>query len=285
MSALRKQMEADMVIRGLASRTKEAYLSSVAQLAKHYRKSPDQISEAQVQGYLLYLLEERKLAHSSCNIVCSALEFFYRVTLKRRETEFCLPRPKVPAKLPQILSREEVAALIENTTNLKHRALLMTTYGGGLRLLEVCRLKVADIDSDRMTIRVEQGKGAKDRYTLLSPRLLTELRRYWIAERPKPWLFPGRRDREQPLPGHTAHRIFHAAKDRAGITKPGGIHALRHAFATHLLEAGVDVHTIQRLLGHGSLSTTARYLHVAQKHLSGTASPLDLLERPRTTHP
>jgi site-specific recombinase XerD len=133
-----------------------------------------------------------------------------------------------------------------------------------------------------MTLRVEQGKGAKDRYTLLSPRLLVELRRYWCVYRPKRWLFPSPRDPEQPHSAHTAHRIYHAAKDRAGITKAGGIHALRHAFATHLLEAGVDVHTIQRLMGHGSLSTTARYFHLAQKHLSATASPLELLEPPGT---
>lgn len=281
MSPMRKQMEADMAIRGLAYRTRETYVESVAKLAKYYGRGPDQISEAEVQRYLLHLLEERKLAHSSCNVVCSALEFFYRTTLKRRETEFCLPRPKVPARLPQILSREEVALLIEKTTHLKHRALLMTTYGGGLRLLEACRLKVADIDSDRMTIRVEQGKGAKDRYTLLSPRLLVELRRYWLVYRPSLWLFPSK-DAEHPISDATVQKIFYAAKDRAGITKQGGIHALRHAFATHLLEAGVDVHTIQRLMGHGSLSTTARYFHLAQKHLSGTASPLELLERPGT---
>lgn len=284
MNTLRKQMEADMALRGLAYRTRESYLAGVAKLAKFYGRRPDRISETECQRYLLHLLEERKLAHSSCNVVCSALEFFYRVTLKRRETQFCLPRSKVPAKLPQILSREEVAALIENTENLKHRALLMTTYGAGLRLLEVCRLKLTDIDSGRMTIRVEQGKGGKDRYTLLSPRLLEELRRYWFAHRPKQWLFPSPRNREQPLSAHTAHRIFHAAKDRAGISKAGGIHALRHAFATHLLEAGTDVHTIQRLLGHGDLSTTARYFHLAQKNLSGANAPLDLLKPPQPPH-
>jgi len=279
---LRKQMEADLTLRGLAYRTREAYIGSVVKLAKFYGRSPDQITEPECQNYLLHLLQERKLAHSSCNIVCSALEFFYRVTLKRRETQFCLPRPKVPQRLPQILSREEVAALFEHTANLKHRAFLMTTYGGGLRLLEACRLKVSDIDSDRMTLRVEQGKGAKDRYTLLSPRLLKELRRYWLAHRPALWLFPSPRVADQPMYSHSAQRIFYAAKDRAGITKVGGIHALRHAFATHLLEAGTDVHTIQRLMGHGSLSTTARYFHLAQKHLSGATSPLDLLERPGT---
>lgn len=282
MSELRKQMEADMAVRGLAYRTRETYVESVAKLAKFYGRRPDRISEAEVQRYLLHLLEERKLAHSSCNVMASALEFFYRVTLKQRETEFCLPRPKMPARLPQILSREEVATLIEKTTNLKHRALLMATYGGGLRLQEVCHLKLCDIDSKRMTLRVEQGKGAKDRYTLLSPRLLAELRRYWLFYRPKLWLFPSPRDPEQPFSKHTAHRIYHAAKDRAGITKGGGIHALRHAFATHLLEAGVDVHTIQRLMGHDSLSTTARYFHLAQKHLSGIASPLELLQPPAT---
>ena len=282
MSALRKQMEADMAVRGLAYRTRQSYVAAVAHLARHYGRRPDEISEAEVQRYLLHLLEERRLAHSSVNVACSAFEFFYRVTLKRRETEFCLPRPKVPSKLPEILSREEVAALFEKTTNLKHRAFLMATYGAGLRLSEACHLKVSDIDSDRMTIRVEQGKGGKDRYTPLSPRLLAELRRYWAAYRPALWLFPGARDAQEPLLPKAAQRIFHAAKDRAGITKRCGIHGLRHAFATHSLEGGLDVHTIQRLLGHGSLSTTARYFHLAQKHLTGAASPLELLERPRS---
>ena len=284
MSALRKQMEADMALRGLAYRTRQAYIESVAKVAKFYGKSPDQISEPECQRYLLHLLQERKLAHSSCNVVASALQFFYRVTLKQREVEFCLPRPKVPQRLPQILSREEVAALFENTPNLKHRAFLMTTYGGGLRLLEACHLKVSDIDSDRMTLRIEQGKGAKDRYTLLSPRLLKELRGYWIAHRPALWLFPSPRVADHPMNPHSAQRIFYAARDRAGITKQCGIHGLRHAFATHLLEAGTDVHTIQRLLGHGSLSTTARYFHLAQKHLSGANAPLDLLQRPQPPH-
>lgn len=282
MSPLRKQMEADMVVRGLAYRTRGAYLESVTRLAKFYGRPPDRISEEEVQRYLLHLLQERKLAHSSCNVMCSALQFFYRVTLKRREAEFCLPRPKVPSRLPEILSREEIAALIDKTENLKHRALLMTTYASGLRVSEACQLKVTDIDSQRMTIRIEQGKGAKDRYTVLSPRLLTELRRYWLSARPQPWLFPGARE-AKPMLVQTAQRIFRAAKDRAGITKAGGIHALRHAFATHLLEAGVDVHRIQRLLGHGSLNTTARYFHLAQQHMADTASPLDLLERPDLT--
>ena len=283
MSPLRKQMEADMVVRGLAYRTRGAYLESVTKLAKFYSRAPDEISEEEVQRYLLHLVQERRLAHSSCNVMCSALQFFYRVTLKRQEAEFCLPRPKVPSRLPEILSREEIAKLLDLTTNVKHRALLMTTYAGGLRVSEVCQLRITDIDSQRMTIRIEQGKGAKDRYTMLSPRLLTELRRYWLANRPAHWLFPGARAAAEPLAVQTAQRIYRAAKDRAGITKDCGIHGLRHAFATHLLEAGVNVHRIQRLMGHGSLNTTARYFHLAQPHLAETASPLDLLERPDTT--
>lgn len=274
-SALRKQMQADMVLRGMAERTQQAYIGAVLKFAEYHGRKPDKITQEEVQHYLLYLLQERKLAHSSCNIVCSALQFLYSVTLKQR-TEFDLPRPKVPQRLPQILSREEVAAIFEHTENIKHRAFLMTTYGGGLRLMEACHLKVADLDSERMTIRVGEGKGAKDRYTLLSPELVKQLRRYWIAHRPRLWLFPSPRNPQLPMLPKSAQRIYHAAKARAGITKDGGIHALRHAFATHLLEAGTDVHTIQRLLGHGSLSTTQRYFHLAQQHLSGRAV-VDLL--------
>jgi site-specific recombinase XerD len=279
MSALRKQMDGDLVVRGMSVRTRESYLGAVAGLAKYYGRRPDQIDEAQVQNYLLHLIQERKLAWSSCNIVAQGLKFFYRVTLKRTEAQFVIPRARQPQKLPQILSREEIAALIDGTANLKHRAILMTAYGAGLRLNEICHLKVAHIDSDRMTIRVEQGKGAKDRYTLLSPRLLTELRGYWMAYRPKEWLFT-RRDPARPISDATVHRIYHAAKARARIAKDGGIHSLRHAFATHLLEAGVDIHTIQRLMGHGHISSTLRYFHLARKHLAGTPSPLELLQTP-----
>ena len=277
MGALRKQMDGDLVVRGMAVRTREAYLGAVAGLAKYYGRRPDRIGEAEVQNYLLHLIEERKLAWSSCNVVAQGLKFFYRVTLKRSEAQFVIPRARQPQKLPQILAREEVAALLEKTANLKHRAVLMTAYGAGLRLNEICHLKVADIDSKRMTIRVEQGKGAKDRYTLLSPRLLAELRRYWVAHRPKEWLFTAR-DGERPIYDQTVQRIFYSAKDRAGIAKACGIHGLRHAFATHLLEAGVDIHTIQRLMGHGHISSTLRYFHLARRHLAGTPSPLELLD-------
>jgi site-specific recombinase XerD len=277
MGELRKQMDADLVVRGMSVRTREAYLGAVAGLAKYYARRPDRVSEREVQRYLLHLIEERKLAWSSCNVVAQGLRFFYRVTLKRPEAQFSIPRARAPQKLPQILSREEIVSLIEGTRNLKHRVILMTAYGAGLRLNEICHLKVGDIDSDRMTLRVEQGKGAKDRYTLLSPRLLAELRRYWIAYRPKQWLFTDKGG-AHPISDATVQKIFYGAKDRARIAKDCGIHGLRHAFATHLLEAGVDVHTIQRLLGHGHISSTLRYFHLARKHLARTPSPLELLD-------
>jgi site-specific recombinase XerD len=279
MGALRKQMDGDLVVRGMSVRTREAYLRAVADLAKYYGRRPDRVSEQEVQDYLVYLIEERKLAWSSCNVAVHGLKFFYRVTLKRSQAEFNIPRARQPKRLPEILSREEVAALIEKTGHLKHRMLLMTAYGAGLRVNELCHLKVRHIDSARMTIRVEQGKGAKDRYTLLSPRLLEELRGYWVAQRPKEWLFPGQNDAE-PISDTSVQKLFYRAKARAGIVKHGGIHALRHAFATHLLETGVDVHTIQRLLGHSQISSTLRYFHLARKHLAKTPSPLDLLEIP-----
>jgi integrase/recombinase XerD len=282
MGSLRKQMDADMVVRGMAERTRETYFA-VAAMAKFYRRSPDEVNEVEVQRYLLHLIEERKLAWSSCNIAVNALKCCYHVTLKHPQAQFEIPRPRQPQKLPQILAREEVARLIELTANPKHRAMLMTTYGAGLRVSELCHLKVSDIDSARMTIRVEQGKGAKDRYTLLSARLLRELRRYWVGQRPRHWLFCATCDVAQPISTTTAQKIFYAAKRRAAITKDCGIHGLRHAFATHLLEAGVDIHTIQRLMGHGHISSTLRYFHLAHKHLAATTSPLELLERPDTT--
>ena len=281
MGALRKQMDGDLVVRGMSERTRESYLGSVAALAKYYARRPDRISETEVQRYLLHLIEERKLSWSSCNVAAQGLKFFYRITLKRTQTQFGIPTARQPQKLPEILAREEVARLIDSAANPKHRAILMTTYGAGLRLNEVCHLKVSDVDSARMTLRIEQGKGAKDRYTLLSPRLLGELRRYWAGYRPKLWLFPSK-DGARPIGDTMVHRLYHAAKARAGIHKVGGIHALRHAFATHLLEAGVDIHTIQRLMGHGHISSTLRYFHLANKHLANTPSPLELLGRPDT---
>ena len=195
MTELRRRMEDDMVARGLADRTRESYLWAVTGLARFYRRPPDQISDDEVQAYLVHLLRERQRSWSTCNVVANGLRFFYHTTLKRDRTTFAIPSPRQRQKLPAILSREEVEQVIAHATNLKHRTMLLTTYAAGLRLNEVLHLRVTDIDSARMTIRVEQGKGGKDRYTVLRPRLLEALRAYWKLARPRPWLFPSQRDR------------------------------------------------------------------------------------------
>jgi site-specific recombinase XerD len=269
----------DMTLRGMAAKTRNGYVRAVAGLAAYYDRSPDRITDREVQAYLLHLMRERKLSWSSCNVAVYGLRFFYHKTLRRQSTGFHIPGPRKPSKLPEILSREEIARLFAHTGLLRNRALLMTTYAAGLRVSEVVHLRVRDIDSDRMTIRVEQSKGAQDRYTLLPRRLVSELRDYWRQEHPYPWLFPTRRSSE-PMNCCTAQRIYTAAKRRAGIAKAGGIHALRHAFATHLLEAGTDLHTIQRLLGHRHISSTMRYLHLARNNITDRSSPLDLLDLP-----
>jgi len=277
MGVLRERMEREMVLRRMAFRTRRSYTEAVAALTRHYRRSPELLTEGEIQSYLLYLIEERKLARSSCLVAVHGLRFFYRETLKRADLNFGVPRTRVPQKLPQILSCEEIERLFSAATQLKHRVLLMATYAAGLRVSEVCALKVSDIDSGRMTIRIEQGKGNKDRYSLLSPRLLKDLRQYWRMDRPPVWLFPAVRSPDQPMHPHTAQKIYYAARDKAKISKRCGIHGLRHAFATHLLEAGTDVHTIQRLMGHSDIQTTMRYFHLAQQKISATRSPLELL--------
>jgi len=277
MTELRRRMDNDMIIRGMADKTREAYLWAVSGLAKFHRRSPDQISDEEVQAYLLHLIRDRHRAWSTCNIVVQGLRFLYHTTLKRERTTFTIPSPRQPGKLPVLLSREEIQRLLAATHTRKQYTILATTYGAGLRLGEVIHLQVSDIDGDRLTIRVEQGKGGKDRYTLLSARLLEILRAYWRLSHPTGWLFPGKGD-ERPMDPSTVQRFYGAAKARAGITKPGGIHGLRHAFATHLLETGVDIHTIQRLLGHGHISTTMRYFHLAQPILTAHRSPFDLLD-------
>jgi len=278
MTELRRRMEDAMVARGFASRTRSSYLWAVRSLARFYHRPPDEISDEEVQAFLVHLLRERQLSSSTCNVVVHGLRFFYHATLKRHPTTFDIPLSRHHSKLPVILSREEVARVIAHAPNPKYRAILLTAYAAGLRLNEVLHLRVADIDSARMTIRVEQGKGGKDRYTVLSPHLLAELRLYWTHTRPHTWLFPSQR-RGEPLHPTAVQRAYHTAKRRAGVAKPGGIHGLRHAFATHLLEGGVDLHTIQRLLGHGHISTTTRYFQLTRHTEIGADSPLDLLAR------
>jgi site-specific recombinase XerD len=282
MKSLRQQMTEAMVLRGFAARTQEAYLAAVVALAKHYHRCPDTLSSEELQAYLLFLITEKKLAYASVNQAACAFRFLFERVLKRANARFDIPMAKVPKRLPQILAREEVSRLIGAARTLRGRTLLMTTYAAGLRVSEVCALQVTDIESapDRMCLKVRQGKGGQDRYTLLSPRLLEALRRYWCDRRPRQWLFPNPSG-TAPIDPTTAQRTYAAARDAAGIAPEGGIHTLRHAFATHLLEAGVDLPTIQRLLGHGHISTTMRYLHLARTRLTGTTSPLELLDPPR----
>jgi site-specific recombinase XerD len=264
-----------------SSRTVEAYVTAVAQLARHYGRSPDRITLEEVRDFLHHLIAKRKLAFSSCNQKLAGIRFFYRHVLGQEKFDLRVPA-KRSGKLPEPLGRREVAQLLKAPGNAKHRVLLMTCYATGLRVSELVHLWPEDVHSERMLIHVRQGKGRKDRYTLLSPRLLEELRDYWRAYRPHQWLFFGR-DRTGPLPVATAQKIYYAAKRRAGIQRGHGIHTLRHSFATHLMEAGVDLPTVQRLLGHTSLATTAKYLHVTTKHLRGVRSPLDLLRMPEPT--
>ena len=279
MTPLRQKMIDNMKLRGFAPNTQEAYVAAVAGLAKYYRESPDKLDTEKVQRYLLYLMEERKLSWNSCNVVAAGLRFFYTETLKWHPTAILIPSRKKRTQLPEILSRQELERLFVSTMNRKHRVMLMTAYGAGLRVSELVRMKVSDIDSQRMVIRVEQGKGNKDRYTILSQRLLTELRDYWKIYRPPTWLFPSK-DQNQHVCRETAQRIYYECKERAGITKGRGIHMLRHCFATHLLEAGVDLRTIQILMGHSSIRSTTVYLQLTSKKLSSTQSPLDLLDVP-----
>jgi site-specific recombinase XerD len=275
MGELRERRQQALILHGMAPRTQDAYRTAVQDIAKYYHQRPDTLSEAQLQTYIRFLRDERPLSASSVRVALMGIRFFYTQTLHRPWPN--LPLPKRTKTLPEVLSREEVARRLASTTNGRQHALLMTTYGGGLRVSEVVRLQVSDLDAGRGMLRVEQGKGRKDRYTLLGPRLLTELRRYWQVSRPAPpWLFP-KQSKPEPLAIETAHRRYYTAKERAGITKAGGIHALRHAFTTHLLEGGAELATRQRLLGHESVTTTMHYVHLAQPQLTAHGSPLESL--------
>ncbi len=276
MSPLRQQLLDAMELRAFAPRTREAYLHWAIELARHTHTSPEQLDAADLERFLLHLLRERHLSPATCSQALHALRFLWCEVLKRPEIIVDLPSPKVPLRLPVILSRLEVARILDAAGNLRNRAALMAAYAAGLRVSEVSHLRVADIDSERMALRVEQGKGGRDRYSLLPPQLLETLRLYWRAYHPHVWLFP-QRHADVPIDPGQAQKWFYTARDRAGIAKKVSIHSLRHAFATHLLEAGVDLRTIQVLMGHGALSTTQRYLHLVQPNDLSATSRLNLL--------
>ena len=272
--SLRERMVDVMHLRGLSEGTQGHYLRAVEGLCKHYNRPPDRIEPEEVQGYLLYLTDVRGFKHSTCNTLVTGLRFLYQRVLGQHDVEWWLPRRREPQKLPVVLSREEMARLFAAAPLPKHRALLMTIYAGGLRVSEAVNLQLDDIDSSRMVIRIREGKGGKDRYAVLSERLLKELRAYWKLVRPQQWLFPGDGS-DQPMSAGTGANIYKQAKRRAGISKEGGVHALRHGFATHVLEDGGDLRTIQVLLGHSCLRSTMRYLRVARANVKAVEGLLD----------
>jgi integrase/recombinase XerD len=277
MTPLRRRMIDDMTLRNFTKATIEAYVRCVVRFARHFRSSPDLLGPEQVRAYLLHLLQERHVSLSYYKLTRCALRFFYRETLGRDDVPQSLAPVKQPRTLPVVLGPDELARFFAAVKNLKHRALLMTAYAAGLRVSEVTRLRVTDIDSARMVIRVRHGKGQKDRYVMLSPRLLEVLRAYWRAARPPDFLFPGAAA-DRPLTTGSVRKVCSRARLAAGLDKHVTVHTLRHSFATHLLESGTDLRTIQVLLGHHSFSTTARYVHVATASLPSTRSPFDRLD-------
>ena len=273
---LRRRMVEDMTIRNFDPRTQQSYLRSVRSCCRYCDRTPTELTFEDVRRYQLHLVQ-CGLAPASVNGAMVALRFFFRVTLKRPEALDYIPIAREPQRLPVVLTQPEVARLLEAAPGLKWRTALSVAYGAGLRASEVVALKVSDIHSQRMRIRVEQGKGRRDRDALLSPQLLKQLRDWWKVAKPPVWLFPNRLSTFEHVTPRSLNRAFHDAAHRAGITKPVCLHTLRHCFATHLLEQKVDVRAIQVLLGHKKLETTAVYTHVAAKTLNGIASPLDLL--------
>ena len=280
MTSLRQRMVEDMQVRRLSPFTQRTYVETVARFARYFDRSPERLGPEQVRAYQVYLATERRLATSSLLVAVSALRFLYRVTLQKRWSfDDVLPAPKKPQSLPVVLSPQGVVQFLDAVKAPKHRAILTTCYAAGLRISEAIALTVSAIDSERMVLRITKGKGQKDRYVMLSPKLLAVLRDWWKVERPRHWLFPGDRP-EAPITRRAVQLACRIARRRAGLAKSVTPHSLRHAFSVHLLEAGTDLRTIQLLLGHRSLQTTVRYLRVATTKVCSTTSPLDLLPRP-----
>jgi integrase/recombinase XerD len=278
-------MTEDMQVRNLSPHTQASYLQQVSLFARYFRTSPELLTPEHIRTYQIHLTKEKKLAPSSIHTAVAALRFLYRVTLKREWTfEEDVPFPKKQQKLPVVLSQEEVVHFLNCVDRGKHRVILTTCYAAGLRISEAVRLKATAIDSARMVIRVEQGKGRKDRYVMLSPKLLEILRSYWRAVRPKEWLFPSVRD-NRPITKDAVEAACQKAHRLARLPKRVTPHSLRHAFAVHLLESGTDVRTIQLLLGHRSSATTSKYLHITTSKVCATSSPLDLLPHPALAEP
>ena len=281
MTRLRQTMLEELQRRNYSRTTIKAYLHTVEAFAKHFHRPPDQLGPEHIRSYQVYLLEERKLGVRTVALHTAALRFFFCKTLKRAYPIEEVPYPKAPRRLPIILSQEEAVRLIEGASNLFHRAMLMTLYSTGIRRAELCHLKVEDIDSERMLVHVRQGKGGRDRSVPLSPKLLDTLREYWRWMKPKTYLFPGTVNgwrADKPITPKVLWMACRQAAQRAGIRKPVRPHLLRHSFATHLLEQGADLPTVQALLGHADLKATSIYLHLSERHLKAAGTLLDEVE-------
>jgi len=274
-SPLRRRMIEDMTVRNLSPATQRSYVHAVTKFSRFFGRSPDRLDLEDVRTFQVHLVAGG-MSWPALNQTVCALRFFYGVTLGQANLPERIPHAREPQKLPVVLGADEVVRFLEAVAGLKHRAALTTAYAAGLRVSEVVSLKVANIDSSRMVIRIEQGKGAKDRYVMLSPQLLGILRSYWQLTRPVHWLFPGR-DADHPLHPTALHGACRSAQAAAGLDKRVTVHTLRHSFATHLLESGADIRIIQALLGHNNLQTTARYTQVATSTIGRTPSPLDRL--------
>ncbi len=277
MTTLREIMQQEMRLKGLAASTQRLYLRELTRLFDYYHQSPKQLSDAQIKSYLHYLISERHLAPSTYNVAVHALRFFYYRVLRRPIDDYRFPLSKRPQKLPDILSVKEVERMIRATPNLMHRTMMILAYGTGLRASELCHLRVEDIDRQRMQIHIRRGKGGKDRYVILSPVMVKALCDYWRRCRrhsKSSWLFIGQFP-DRPVSQATFAQAFRQAKERTGIHKSGGVHSLRHAFATHCLDAGEDVHTLQQLLGHASILSTARYLRMTTHKRRTFRSPVE----------
>ncbi len=276
MTRLRQQMLDDMCLRNFSPETQRSYIHYIANFAKYFNTSPENLGVESIREYQLHLTQDRKLSPASVNCFTAAARFLYATTLELPWSRAHFPRQHVPGKLPVVLSPTEVAIFFKHIGVIKFRAALMTCYGAGLRISEVVHLRVEDIDSSRMLIHVREGKGAKDRYTMLSPKLLELLRLYWRFQRPPEWLFPAVKP-TKPINASTLQQVCREAAHLAGFSKRVTAHTLRHSFATHLLENGTDIRVIQSLLGHARIDSTAHYTAVTRKTVATTASPLDAL--------
>jgi len=276
MSALREAVLLQMRLRGFATNTVDAYIHAMVELWKFFKRPLERLTCEEVQRFLDEIITVRKLAWATVNVYFSAYRFLYQQVLKRPAHEFSIPPRGRSGTRPGVLSRAEVERLITAPLNLKHRALLAMTYGSGLRVSEVIRVRIADVDRGRMRLFVGNGKGHKDRYTVLSRLALRHLEELWRAYRPAEFFFTGQ-DRIRPISDATAQRVYYTALRQSGVRRVGGIHVLRHCFATHAMEAGVDIYTIKRWMGHTALVTTGRYMHVTAEHLAKVKSPLDML--------